>query len=491
MSAVPEYVVEDDQIITVQVMDDLGRFAMDPLGFVFWAFPWGQDDLKGKKVEQWQAKLLEKIGTELRAGAEFGAVVRKAIRAGHGVGKSALVAWIVLWAIMTFEEARGVVTANTDTQLRTKTWPEVTKWFNRCIARPWFSITATAIFSKDPVFEKNWRIDAVPWSKSNPAAFAGLHNAGKRVLMVFDEASEIDNVIWETAEGVMTDELTQAIFCAFGNATTTLGRFAELWTRFRDIWDRDSIDSREVSFTNKALIQEWLETYGEDSDFFRVRVRGLPPRAGSTSFLAPELITAAMKRRLELREYMAHPKLLGVDVARYGDDSTVFTIRQHTKVHKQIIFKGLDTTEVAGRALDTFRVEQCAMVFVDGTGLGAGVVDQLAKAGIPVTDVVANTTATDDRTYHSVRDECAGRMKELLPSMDIPDEADLQAEMEAIEYGFDARMRVQLIAKKDMKRLRGMSPDRFDSLCLTFMPVASAAPKRVQAAPVKRRKVVM
>ena len=122
-----------------------------------------------------------------------------AIAAGNGPGKSALVAWIILWAMSTFEDTRGVITANTDTQLRTKTWAELAKWHRICLCKHWFHLTATAIYAKDKEHERTWRIDQVPWSLENVEAFAGLHNKGKRILLVFDEASAIPNKIWETA----------------------------------------------------------------------------------------------------------------------------------------------------------------------------------------------------------------------------------------------------------------------------------------------------
>ena len=101
-----------------------------------------------------------------------------------------------------------------------KTWAELGKWFNLCwFAREYFTLTATALLSKDKSRERTWRIDMIPWSKTNPQAFAGLHNKGKRLLLVFDEASEIPDIIWETTEGALTDEDTEILWCAFGNPT--------------------------------------------------------------------------------------------------------------------------------------------------------------------------------------------------------------------------------------------------------------------------------
>ena len=136
---------------------------------------------------------------------------------GHGVGKSALVAWIIVWALATFRDTRGVVTANTAAQLKTKTWPELTKWLRLAVCANWFEITATAIASVEPAHERTWRIDAVPWNLRSTEAFAGLHNQGRRLFVAFDEASAIPDLVWETIEGALTDRDTEILWLATGN----------------------------------------------------------------------------------------------------------------------------------------------------------------------------------------------------------------------------------------------------------------------------------
>src|SRR5262249_22038446 len=157
-------------------------------------FPWGEVDgplEHDKGPEPWQAEILNLV----RDGLPLGRAVQLATASGHGVGKSALVSWLILWAISTFPDTRGVVTANTETQLKTKTWAELGKWFHMFIGKEYFDLTATAIFCKDPAHERTWRIDMVPWSERNTEAFAGLHNKGRRIVVVFDEASAIPDII--------------------------------------------------------------------------------------------------------------------------------------------------------------------------------------------------------------------------------------------------------------------------------------------------------
>src|SRR5262245_19610118 len=142
--------------------EDLGRLTGDPLAWVMWAFPWGEpgSELEHRAgPESWQADILRAIRDGLLTPNE---AIQLAVASGHGVGKSALVAWVILWSISTFEDTRGVVTANTESQLKTKTWAELGKWHALFLARDLFKLTATAIYERE--HERTWRIDMIPWS---------------------------------------------------------------------------------------------------------------------------------------------------------------------------------------------------------------------------------------------------------------------------------------------------------------------------------------
>ena len=171
-------------------------------------------------------------------------------------------------------DCKAVITANTEVQLRTKTWPELAKWYRLALHRHWCNFGATSITARDPKHERTWRCDMVPWSETNTEAFAGLHNQGNRILLVFDEASSINDLVWEVAEGALTDERTEIIWLCLGNPTLSTGCFRECFGRLRHRWHTVQVDSRTVEGTNKEQLAQWIEDYGEDSDFVRVRVRG-------------------------------------------------------------------------------------------------------------------------------------------------------------------------------------------------------------------------
>ena len=438
----------------------LTECTADPLNFVQHAFDWGRGELAGHDgPDGWQANVLDTIGKHIRSESNDRAL-RMAVASGHGVGKSALVAWLILWAMTTRPHLSGVVTANTQRQLETKTWREVAVWHRRLVNREWFTLTADKLASAN--HPETWFTAVVPWSKERPEAFAGLH--AQHVLVIYDEASSIPDVIWDVSEGAMTTP--GALWFAFGNPTRTSGRFRECFGRFRHRWDAVHLDARTTRLASRGQIDEWIADYGEDSDFVRVRVKGEFPRIGSAQFIAPGLVDAARGRRSV--GYGA--LVMGVDVARFGDDQTVFAFRQGDAVKHISRFRGLDTMETAGRVAEAIVARRPAAVFIDGIGVGGGVVDRLRQLGFHIADVNAANRAYNDRQYANRRVEMWGHLRDWLKAggcLPADDQA-LADDLIGPEYSFDAGNRILLEKKQDM-RLRGLaSPDAADALALTF-----------------------
>lgn len=482
---------------------DLGRYSRDPLGWLYWAFPWGVPGgpLADKAPDTWHVEHMDELGAHLQT-APF-KPYREAVASGHGIGKSADMAWMILWSITTAEDTRGVVTANTMDQLTKKTWAELAKWYALLIPelKELFTLTATAIYSSIPGREKTWRIDATPWSETNTEAFAGLHNQGKRIFVGFDEASAISDKIWEVTEGALTDSDTEIVWTVRGNPTRNTGRFRECFSRFKHLWNRRQVDSRTVRITNKEQLAEWAETYGEDSDFMRVRVRGLFPRAGSTQLIPTDVAEAALTR--EVGYIATDPLVMGVDVARFGDDRSVIRFRRGRDARSipPIKFQGLDTMQLAGRVAQEARACDVDTVFVDVTGLGVGVYDRLCQLGVinalgePVNLIPVNfSSAGGVVTFDGVSVKAANKraamwcsMREWLKLGGIEDDQSLADELAAVEYGYNTDNAVQLERKEDLKKRLGWSPDDGDALALTFAepvaPKALAVPTRERVNP--------
>lgn len=463
----------------MNLIEELAEYSSDPYGFVLFAFPWNEP---GTELQEylgplpWQIVVLQDLGNGL---ISIEQAIQIARTSGHGIGKSALVAWIILWAISTYEDTKGVVTANTENQLKTKTWAEVAKWHRMFIAREYFNMTATALFARDPLHERTWRIDMVPWSERNTEAFAGLHNHGKRILVIFDEGSAIPDVIWEVTEGALTDQDTQIIWMVFGNPTRNKGRFRDCFSggRFAHRWRTAAIDSREVAISNKTQIDRWIADYGEDSDFVRVRVRGMFPRIDAESFISWEVATSAVERE-------ALPQggaiVIGVDVGRFGDDPSCIYPRcgRDALSRPPEIIYGEDTMTLAGRVAAAFLRHGASICMVDEGGVGGGVVDRLRQLRIPVIGVDFGSKPdgyTNDGTkYANKRAEIWGSLRQFLidggsiPNIVTNENTTLVDELTGPTYTMNKREEIQLESKKEM-RARGVpSPNVADALACTF-----------------------
>lgn len=462
----------------------------DPLGFALGAFPWGEPGTVLERFSgpsEWQRQLLEDIRDGLLTPDQ---AIQIAIASGHGIGKSCVVAWIILWAFMTFPDTRGIITANTETQLKTKTWAELGKWFNLCwFASEHFQLTATALLSKDPTRERTWRIDMIPWSEARPEAFAGLHNQGKRLLLIFDEGSAIADIIYETAEGALTDRDTEIIWLIFGNPTRASGRFRECFTGgiHADNWRTRQIDSRTVpTITNEKQINKWIATYGLDSDFVRIRVLGEFPKHGFMEFFSRTKVEEAMKR--EVTVSISDPLALGVDVARYGKNNSVIYPRKgrDARTYTRQVYSGLSTVELAAKVYQAYNHYRPDGIFIDGGGVGGGVVDncrQLHQLFVyevqfgAKDDVGGAVWGISGEKYANKRAAMYGAARAWLDTGAIPDDPDLLRAFMAILYTFDKNDNILLVPKEDILEDNPDIPlDDLDALITTFAyPIAANA----------------
>lgn len=463
--------------LDAELISDFGAMSDDPLACALYSFDWGKGDLANYAgPKKWQADIMRDICNHLRSPDRYTPLLLS-VASGHGIGKSALIGMIQHWAVSTMEKTRIVLTANTGQQLDTKTWPEVSKWFRLAINAHWWDIKGESIAIRDKAEAENWRIDAVTWSENNTAAFAGLHNEGKRILVIMDEASEIADKVWEVTEGALTDENTEIIWIAFGNPTVNTGRFRECFGRYKHRWLARQIDSRTVEGTNKAQIAKWIQDYGEDSDFVRVRVRGEFPRAGSSQFIDGERVSNARQRRVAPAgdEF----GILAVDVARFGDDQTIWGYRRSYKFEIVDTARGLATDAVADRTVMWQQKLKPRATVIDGDGLGAGVVDGVRKywrerflekkvrKEPDVYEFHGGESPDDPDMYYNRRAECWGLARTWLEEGDIPDDPELDSDLTGPNYTLPTN-RILLEKKEDMKKRGLSSPDKGDTLAMSM-----------------------
>lgn len=468
----------------------IAQFFDDPLGFVMAVYPWGQPfifDEEGNEIrnpladktgpEPWQVELLEDVGAHIKSNTDLlqmgldPMIFRSAISSGHGVGKSAVVAWIIQFMMATRVDTRGAVTASTQNQLEDKTWPELAKWHNLSLVKHWFIWTATT-YSFLPYPEdrrKNYRTTAASVSKDNTEAFAGLHNEGRTVFVIFDEASGVPAKIWEVAEGALTDG--EGFFFAFGNPTQPQGAFPDCFDVHSDMYRTRHIDSREVSFTNKNQLADIIKKYGLESDEVKVRVRGLFPEQSFNGFMLRGPVQEAMLAEVDYDSGAG--LIMAIDVARFGDDRTCFGYRQGRDARSRPFktFKGLGTVRVAELAILEINREKPDAVVIESTGPGAGVIDTLRDRGYKVHEVHPGSQAVEFDRYMNKRAEMWANMREALyeQKLVLPNDEELMKELTTIMYTLDRHeQKILLEPKREMKKRGLASPDKADTLALTF-----------------------
>lgn len=467
-------------------LDSLAKIAAacryDPLLWAETAWAWGSGDLKGKDIRAWQAEIMDEIATHLADPATRYQPLKISVASGHGIGKSAEMGMISNWAMSCHRGARVVITANTESQLRTKTSPEIAKWFSSSITAPLFDIDTLSIKAKQETKDMAWAMDFTPWSEHNTEAFAGLHNEGRIIVLLMDEASGIASKIWEVAEGALTDENTIIIWIAFGNPTQNTGEFRECFRRNKNDWVRKQIDSRTVEGTNTEYLNKLVEKYGENSDRIKVRVRGMFPSSSSRQMIPTHVIDEARGRHLRKSEYDFAPVILTCDPAWTGDDDLVIAKRQGLHFEILDVIPKNDNDIFIATKLRNYELKYDAdAVFVD-LGYGTGIVSAGRTWGcswelIPFGGKSPTEGFADMRAY--MYDQGQTWLEE---GGAIPEDDDLYDELTAIETLPDTNGIVRLKSKEAMKKDGIPSPNRADAWCLSFARhVTKRRPKEQEA----------
>ena len=460
---------------TEQIANTVTEFYGDPYGYVMWVFPWGEEGTPLANFpggpRPWQKLFLLELGKQIR-GRGFNGVdpvdpIRMARASGHGIGKSALTAWLIKFILDTRPFAKGVVTANTSNQLQTKTWGELAKWHGMSLTAQFFTYHNTrgnmCIYQNE--YPETWRCDALTCKEENSEAFAGLHAATSTPFYIFDEASAIPEKIHEVAQGGLTDG--EPMWFQFGNPTRNTGFFRGLFGRLGHRWDTAHIDSRDVEGTNKELFAQWAIDYGEDSDFFRVRVTGQFPRSSVKQLIPVDIVLAAMKKKIAVRDHDYAPRVIGIDCAWFGGDRSTIWFRQGLFSERLWEGREIDNVTLAGIAGEYIKERSADAVFVDA-GWGAGVIDILRSQGFSPIPIFFNAKPISPK-YMNKRSEMWGLMKDWLASGSvIPEDQQIHDDLIGPEYSMTVAGKIQLEKKESMHK-RGLdSPDDGDALALTF-----------------------
>ncbi len=486
--------------VQLELVEALRPCHDDPLLFVRRMYPWGEPgplaDYSGP--DAWQGEFLTELGEQIRLRGFNGVLpvkpVRMGVSSGHGIGKTVEVGWLVNWIMSTRPDSQGTISANTFPQLQTKTWATIQYWTKLCLTGHWFHVGADRMYHRQ--YPESWFCSAQTCREENSEAFAGQHAASSTSFYIFDEASAIPDRIWEVAEGGQTDG--EPMWFVFGNPTRREGRFYEAaFGKDRDYWTFRSVDSRECKFPNKTLIAEWAEKYGEDSDWFRVRVRGLPPSASDTQFIDSARVHAAQRRTVQVLP--DEPLILGIDLARGGADDNVLRFRRGLDARSIPPLRipgeeARDSLVMVTKIADVIVQRRPSAVFLDATGgsIGGPIGDRLRQLGHNVIDIQFGGTSPDAHCAN-MRSYMWFKMRDWLAkgAIDTGREGNSltrdRLEMDLTGPGFlaDKKDRLLLESKESMKERGLASPDDGDALALTFAQPVLA--RRPQAKPYPRQ----
>ena len=486
----PIYSAEEEQTLMARLWSP--SIKDDPEAFVLFAFPWGQTNTPLAKFSgprKWQREVLRHIKQHLKenGGKVDMDTLRMAVASGRGIGKSALVSWLILWMLTTRIGSSVVVSANSEAQLRSVTWGELTKWHAMLINQHWWEISATKIVPAKWVTElverdlklgtRYWAAEGKLWSEENPDSYAGVHNHSG-MMLIFDEASGIPDPIWAVGAGFFTENILDRYWFAFSNPRRNQGYFYEAFHSKRDFWESRNIDSRTVEDTDKNVYEQIIAEYGADSPQAKVEVYGEFPSVGDDQFIGSSMVDEAVKRQ-PYKDTSA-PIVIGVDPARGGMDSTVIVVRQGRDLVAVKRYRGDDTMTTVGHIIEAIEEYKPTLVVMDEGGLGYGILDRLNEQRYKVRGVNFGWKAKNPIMWLNKRAELWGAMREWLRTASIPQDKSLKSDLTGVKSKPTSSGVVQLESKKDMKARGLASPDAADALAVTFAyPVASRTTRQV------------
>ena len=479
-------------VAQLELADEVAKYYADPLGFVRFAYPWGEPGPLESELgpDDNQVEFLQALGAEVRArkfnGTDPVLPILLNETSGHGTGKSVMGAWLANWIMSTRPNSIGTVTAGTATQLEARTWAAIRSWTALCITAHWFEIQARGIYCK--FARETWKVVAQTCKEENAQSFAGQHARTSTSWYLFDEASEVPDKIWETASGGLTDG--EPMFFAWGQPVRNTGEFYRVCFGDKAArWNCRRVDSRTSRFTNKALIDQWITDYGIDSDYVKVRVLGLPPSASELQYIDKARVD--LSRHRNISSLPDDPLIAGFDVSGGGKAWNVIRFRRGLDGKpadmKPIRIPGEHDPDRSQRVglcaellSDRRPGHQLAAMFVD-SAFGAAIVVRLRSLGFTNVYEVNFGGASPDPHRLNMRAHMWAKAKEWCLLGALPDDNDLCEQLCLPGYHINTSGKLVIESKADIQARGEASPDDADAFCLTFAQAVS--PVRQATAP--------
>ena len=371
--------------------------------------------------------------------------------------------------------------------LKANLWTELARWRGKApLLMRLFEQTKTEIFSRE--HPQTWRMEARTWAKDADAqqignALAGLH--AKYIMWLLDESGDYPNAIMPVCEGIFNGEPEEAHIVQAGNPTRLDGPLYRACTTARKLWrvieiTADPDDPKRTPRVSVETAREQIEQYGRENPWVLVRIFGQFPAASFNALIGPDEVSAAMKRYYRPMEIGKASKILGVDVARFGDDGSVIARREGIQMYPLEKRRNIDSTQGAGWVNEVWNKFEADAAFIDGTGgHGAGWGDQLRNLGrSPILVQFAGEPHQKVRYFNKRTEMAFDLVQWIKDGGALPDNPELLAALTKTTYTFKGDK--LLLAPKDViKAELGYSPDEMDAAMLTFAePVVAAKRQR-------------
>ena len=432
-------------------VDFIKKYRNDPVAFV--------REVLGVEPDTWQVEFLNAVASGER---------KLSIRSGHGIGKSTGGSWAMLWYLLTRYPVKVVVTAPTSAQLYDALFAELKRWVKELpeSVQQLLEVKQERIELKASPTEAF--ISARTSRAEQPEALQGVHS--ENVMLVADEASGVPEQVFEAAAGSMSGH--NALTIMFGNPVRSSGFFFDTHNRLKDEWWTRRVSCLDSPRVSEAYINEMKSRYGEESNAYRIRVLGDFPRSDDDTIIPMELLEAAKNRDVSVNPDA--PIIWGLDVARFGSDSSVLCKRQSNVIIDLQRWRNLDLMQLTGAVVAQYEAcehkQRPTEILVDSIGLGAGVVDRLRELKLPARGINVSESPAMGQTYINLRAELWHKAKAWLEKRDckIPIDEDLIAEMATVRYTFTSNGKIKVESKDDIRRRGLKSPDKADAVCLTF-----------------------
>lgn len=483
------------------LLEDILGFSHDPLGYVTYSYPWGMEGTplaQSDGPRKWQAEFLTALSEHVKEQQflldndmfDKLSVFQEVIASGRGIGKSALFGMVAQWMVDCHLGCTVQVTANTEAQLRSKTFPEFARWFTMSMTSHWWTTESLTIKPQEwfanmvreqlKIDTRYWGVSGQNWSEENPDAFAGTHNS-YGLAMLYDESSGIAAPVWDVTQGFFTELNPFRIWAAFSNPRRNSGAFYDRFHKpeMLKYWKTRQIDARTVEGSDQRVYQQIIDTYGEKSDQARVEVYGQFPEAGESQFISNSAVRGAQDREL-IGFDDTQPLIMGVDPAPRGRTVIRFRQGRDARSIKPIVLQNADNTQIVDAMVDAINKYDPDAIAVDA-GQGTGVIDEAKRRKVRVQEVWFGGQGEGEE-FATRGSELWGCIRDWLPGGCIDDSAELFRDLTVRTWQWMGREdgKKMLTPKKAMARDGIPSPDDGDALALTFAPKVVRRNKRVR-----------